>query len=270
METDGSKNDARDDPRPTEELLAGALDNDDPNCVLALQYRGTREVFDAAATLCQSPVAKQRGIGVWILGQLGVTSPTFVAESVDVLLAMLNNEPDTETLENIVVALGHRRDPRAIDPVVALQHHPAAYVRYGVALALMSFDDDRAVDTLITLSADADDMVRDWATFGLGSIQDVDTPAVRQALIARIDDPDDDTRGEALVGLARRRDPRVTAAIRRELAITPVSEFAVRAATEFPDTSFLPPLLALSESGEAGTVRAEDVAEAVARCTSAS
>ncbi len=198
-----------DDPRPTETLIAGALENEeDATFVIILQFRGTQDVFDAAARLCQSPVARERGIGVWILGQLGVQPPTFVTESVDLLLAMLETEPDTEVLENIVVALGQRGDPRAIEPLVGLRSHPNAYVRYGVALGLQNYDDPRAIDALIQLSADVDSNVRDWATFGLGSIQDVDTPEVREALFARLQDDDEQVRAEAVTGLARRGDPR--------------------------------------------------------------
>lgn len=260
---------SRDDPRPTGTLLAGALENDDAECVLALQYRGTREVFDAAAALCASPDTRDRGIGVWILGQLGVTPPTFVAESVDVLLPMLNSEHDTEVLENVVVALGHRRDARAIEPLVNLRRHPEAFVRYGVALAIMNFDDGRAVATLIELSEDPDEMVRDWATFGLGSIQDVDTPEVRDALAARLGDPDEQTRGEALVGLARRFDPQVTEVILGRLAGQDVDEFVIRAATEFPDPAFLPHLRQLAELATPTGVPEQDIAEAITRCSPA-
>jgi HEAT repeat protein len=256
-----------DDPRSTEALLAGALDNDEgATCVVALHYRGTREVFEAASALCASPDARERGIGVWILGQIGVSTPTFVEESVDLLLRMLETERDTEILENIAVALGHRRDPRAIGPLVALRHHRDAYVRYGVVVGLMSFDDSRVIDTLIGLSGDLDVRVRDWATFGLGSIQDVDTPAVRAALFARVDDDDEQVRGEAMVGLARRRDPRVTDWIRRELAGDSPGELAIRAAAEFPHESFVPHLSALLELRNAKATPDADIFEAIARC----
>jgi hypothetical protein len=34
----------------------------------------------------------------------------------------------------------------------------------------------------------------------------LDSPEIRAALIARLDDADDDTRGEAMIGMARRKD----------------------------------------------------------------
>lgn len=57
---------------------------------------------------------------------------------------------------------------------------------------------------------DEDDDVRDWATFGLGSLTEADTPEIREALYQRVIDPNDDSDapGEGLVGLAERHDPR--------------------------------------------------------------
>jgi hypothetical protein len=55
--------------------------------------------------------------------------------------------------------------------------------------------------------------VRGWATFCLGSELDADGPAVREALLRRVDDPEGDAAGEALVGLARRGDPRAEAGV---------------------------------------------------------
>ncbi|QPJ62057.1 MAG: hypothetical protein G3M70_09315 [Candidatus Nitronauta litoralis] len=51
--------------------------------------------------------------------------------------------------------------------------------------------------------------MRDWATFGFAQQINSDTPAIRKALFERLEDSDTDTRGEVLVGLARRKDPRV-------------------------------------------------------------
>ena len=58
--------------------------------------------------------------------------------------------------------------------------------------------------------------MRDRAVFGLGSQLDRDSPELRDALFARLADPD--PRGEALVGLARRGDPRGVEALRRAIA----------------------------------------------------
>jgi hypothetical protein len=99
--------------------------------------------------------------------------------------------------------------------VTALADHPGPDVRLSVARALPSIlgidqvpPDDPGIITLLRLMTDDDSDVRDWATFGVGSRVAVDSDEIRDALIARLTDPDADTRLEALVGLARRRDPR--------------------------------------------------------------
>lgn len=92
------------------------------------------------------------------------------------------------------------------------------------------------------LSRDVETEVRDWATFGLGAGSEVDSPEIHAALVARLADEDDETRGEALVGLAQRKDPRVIAAISKELASDAVNHLAIEAARQMPDESFLPAL----------------------------
>src|SRR4029077_14951716 len=103
-------------------------------------------------------------------------------------------------------------------------------VRYGVVFALMGHEDRQALETLAELTRDPEAHVRDWATFALGSQAEADTPELREALVSRLADEDDDTRGEALVGLARRGDWRVLTALRRELESGSVGSLAVEAA----------------------------------------
>jgi hypothetical protein len=81
---------------------------------------------------------------------------------------------------------------------------------------------------------------------------ELDTPAIRAALYARIDDHDDDVRGESICGLARRGDPRVVAPLLRELAarepddIGPrLIEAAVEAALRLRDRWLYPTLVRL-------------------------
>jgi HEAT repeat protein len=101
---------------------------------------------------------------------------------------MLLRESDADVLQSIGLALGHLRDPRAIEPLIRLKDHPRAVVRYGVAYGLHCHEDERAIGTLIELSTDDDVDVRTWATFALGSQIAVDSVAIRDALLARVRD----------------------------------------------------------------------------------
>jgi HEAT repeat protein len=208
------------DQRSTQNLVALAMSADDDHdqwdLVVTLHYRGGAEEFQVAADLCRSQDSRERKLGADILGQLGWADRTFLAESVDLLIPLLN-DPNDSVVSSAAVALGHRGDPRAILPLCALNRRPDSELRQSSAFALSSFDEPAAISAKIQLSADEDPRVRDWATFGLGSLSNVDSEEIREALYARSEDEDEVVRGEALVGLARRQDERALGLVRREL-----------------------------------------------------
>jgi HEAT repeat protein len=189
----------------------------------ALHKRGDHATFEAAADLLDSPDPARRLLGVDVLAQLGaeenvpVERRPFAAPAAQLLLQRLANEDDAEVLAGIATAFGHLRDPRCIPALHGLRGHPDTQVRHSVVFGLLGADDDLAVQTLIELSTDADAYVRDWATFGLGTQIDHDDPALRNALLARLEDPDSDTRGEAIRGLAARGDTRAIPQLLLEL-----------------------------------------------------
>ena len=90
-------------------------------------------------------------------------------------------------------------------------------MRWGVVLGIIGHDNQVAFKTLITLMHDPHELVRDWATFGLGTLSDHDTPAIREALLRRLADRDEIVRAEALKGLAERRDPRMVEPLIKEM-----------------------------------------------------
>ena len=232
--------------------------------VCVLHFRGTAEVLGRANELCQSDCFAERRLGANILGQLGVPERTFPRECMTILLGMLNVEENTDVVEAILVALGHLKQPEAIEPASRLRTHPDPEVRHGVAFCLLGHDDQRAVDTLIELSRDVDAHVRDWGRFGLGAMIDLDTPAIRQVLAERLNDVDINTRSEAIVGLAQRRDPRVIPALSKELASDEIKYEVVEAATVLADPQLYPLLVALRERSGCDE---ECLLEAIAACT---
>ncbi|MCI5142434.1 MAG: lyase, partial [Candidatus Electrothrix sp. ATG1] len=105
---------------------------------------------------------------------------------------------------------------------------------------LSCHDDQRAIDALIPLCQDVDQDIRQWAVFALGSQTDMDTPGLREALVTVLDDTDHEIRGEALVGLARRQDPRAFQAILNEWNSAGISILSVEAAEALADPNFIP------------------------------
>lgn len=138
----------------------------------------------------------------------------------DVASLILAGDQDTDAFSAAV----DRVTPADISALLALIEHEDPNVRFAVAQALpliaqCQTPTPEMADGAITLSTDPDDDVRDWACFALADHWcELDTPAIREALAARLDDVDFDTRCEALVGLAYRRDPRALPRIRAALS----------------------------------------------------
>jgi HEAT repeat protein len=178
----------------------------------ALQARATAETFAAASRLLASDATVERELGVDILGQLGGSGSDpdrpFREASVVLLLDLLAREQEPRVLESLGHAFAHLWEPRGVAPLAALAGHPELRVRSAVVQGLLHHQDELAVDTLIRLSADEESDVRDWATFGLGTQLPLDTPPIREALLARLNDDHDETREEAEYGLAMRLDQR--------------------------------------------------------------
>ncbi len=234
---------------PPGELIRLALNQDDEHAawepVVVLHCRGTPEVLAEAEHLCFSSVCKERVLGANILGQLGVPDRAFPEECFRVLAERSGVERDANVLEAIGVAFGHLDDKRAIPLLVPLSKHQDKDVRFGVVQGLLRHPDTTAIVTLIELTKDEDEEVRNWATFGLGHAVNTDTTEIRAALLERVTDSHDETRGEALVGLARRKDPRVLEPIILELDSEHVGLLVLEAAEALGDPRLFPALLRL-------------------------
>ena len=239
------------DPRSVDELLTAVLGADPDeesywDAIRALQWRGTREVFDQAVALGRSACPHERSIGATLLGQNLIPHRHWVDECLRTLLEMLSIDQDPHVLYSVLCALSHLKRPEAIDPALGFLDHADPDVRYGVVHALLTHEDERAITGLIRLSRDPASDVRDWATFGLGTMVDeVDTPELRQALVDRLEDEDVPTRTEAIIGLARHQDPRVLPILQRVLVSDSVCCGDVEAAGLLGDPSLLPLLVNL-------------------------
>lgn len=248
---------ARREPPTTYDLINSALTEPDEDkaweAVSTLHFRATREVFEEARKLCYSECPQERGLGADILGQLGVPDRLCPGECVAVLSEISRTETDEEVIGSICTALGHLGHAGAVEPLLRWKEHPNAKIRWHVAVSLGGHEEPEAVEALIELSNDLDADARDWATFGLGSQTDLDTPRIREALCARLNDPDLVTRAEAFVGLARRKDERVIPHLIEALDSTqldryePRQDLVLEAVEESADPRLLAPLLAMRD-----------------------
>ena len=174
----------------------------------ALCWRGGADVLDAMRTLSTADDPRQRCVAAYVFGQLGVPERTFPEECAAELENMASRESDPGVLATIAHAFGHLGAGHGEDLLLSLAGHEDVAVRDGVARGLAGRQDERAIEALIALSDDEDAEVRDWATFALGTLAEVDVPPLRDALAARLADEDEETRVEAIYGLAVRNDER--------------------------------------------------------------
>lgn len=203
--------------------------------------------------LIESAQSKERALGAQLLGQVASVVPTARERIAADLVAAFDPRDAADVVASFAIAMGHAADPRCKGVLVELAEHPDSRVRFSVAFALPILGiDERTASTLRTLTVDPDADVRDWATFALAESDLADEDTLR-SLAGRTDDPHDDTRAEAIYGLARRRDPRADGLIKRELTKPKVGALVLRARDEL-----LVDIAASREGGPPSTDRARD------------
>lgn len=249
-------------------LAAAARGDDDARWVVirALQVDGRESTHRETVRLCESDDAARRQLGADILAQFAEMTPERHNRCASApVLARLLHDPVDAVVASAIAAHGHLSLAIPPERLDVFASHPTVDVRFALALALPTCGGEQAEEFLIRMMSDAIDAIRDGATFGLGSMLDSDTPEIREALLQRTVDPHDDTRAEALVGLARRGDRRGLAPLRHELRADAVGRLAVEAARDLADPALLPDLEALRAWWD---VDSELLTEAIASCQS--
>ncbi|WP_405619143.1 ankyrin repeat domain-containing protein [Streptomyces sp. NBC_01508] len=227
---------------PFEEVAGRALRcavpgrDDWREAVAALCRRGDEESFQTALAWCASDDPLRRALAADVLGGMGPgpdpgpgpVGRAFAARALAPLRELSARAVTPELIAASVTALGQRGDVDGLPEILRHAGHPDAAIRRRVAGALVGLvpgDHEEGVAALTALGADIDGTVRERATTALAGI-DADTPAIREALAARLADPVAVTAAEAARGLAARRDPRAVDALARLLADRSVTGYA--------------------------------------------
>lgn len=258
--------------RPLDSLIEAALGTYDEDCrwdlIDGILMECRDDVLEEASTLIKGDPERGRTLAADILGRLVGVEPNSRGAALGLLLAAIAVECAPSTTASIVAALGHVGDPGTLGKVFPLADDPNAEVRLAVAFTVATISPQplspEARVALIRLSRDSDPEVRDWATFGLGTLTDVDGPDVRAALLERAEDVHHGARAEALYGLAVRRDPRAVPHLIRALQSPLVGGLEVDAAAVAADPRLLPALQALRPTGRADERR---LRQAIDRCS---
>jgi hypothetical protein len=209
-----------------------------------LRSRDNKIVFERSVSLVQSNVLKQRLIGIELLSQLGISTRPFLKPTLKLFFGLLKKDKDPEILSTILYGIGHNNEhvsEQEIKLICSFKKHEHTEVRQGLTFALGGNSSKPAIETLIELSKDKNDWVRDWATFGIGSQSEVDSLEVRKALWERISDKYVFAHEEAIYGLAKRKDPEIKQILAEELSkIDHHGSYILEAIEVFEDKDFIP------------------------------
>jgi HEAT repeat protein len=110
---------------------------------------------------------------------------------------------DSRVRQYLALALGHLRNPVAIEPLAEALEDTDGDVRLYSAWALGEIRDARAVEPLLHVLGSEDPNLRKMAIFSLGVLGDA---RAQPALHAALDDKQPDIRWNAALSLARLRD----------------------------------------------------------------
>ena len=206
--------------------------------------------LSVAEELAASAHARERAVAAHVLATFvnGNDNKSQIEDAISLLARMIGQMDDLHLEWSIALALSVSWDASALEPLLRLCGSSSARVREAVARglggALVYECLPQGIEALIRLTGDPAPQVRDWATFALGQLS-ADTPAIRAALWERVDDPDYDTRCEALVGLASRGETALTGRVIAELGRESVGRLVVEAAMQLAQPALLEPLLML-------------------------
>ncbi len=219
--------------------------------VAELHRRACPQTVAVAQELTRSANWRRRVLGLDIAAQLrrgqpdgeSVGAPYALLCAQGLLLAGLE-DAHLQVQAAALAGLGHRPLADALPRLLDFAEHPSAELRWHLTVTLDSYPQPASISALLRLAQDADARVRDWATFGLGSLHDADTPAIRDLLARNLGDPDSNVRAEAVAGLVRRGDPRAA-----EYLLTHLNDDSgtldFRMAEQLAEPALLPALRAL-------------------------
>jgi HEAT repeat protein len=220
--------------------------------------------------MVQSPERDERLVGIDVLNDFGAEQNfPFREEYAPILVKALDTDDEVQLVRTIN-SVAKTGSDSALEPLMQLSHHQAGAARLCVAQGLPSLtngeqrlESDPLVRALLTLMSDQDEEVRNWATFGISSIVDVDGPTIRAALRVALDGVNGDARAEALIGLVQRHDPCGYDEVIRALTDESVGRLSVQAAAILGDERLAEALHDLTSWWD---VDAKDLEWALYRC----
>ncbi|MCS3871018.1 hypothetical protein J3D55_003934 [Chryseobacterium ginsenosidimutans] len=190
------------------------------NQITPLRQFVNEEMISECFQLIDSDDVKYKQIGIDILCQLGRKRKGFVKELFEKVFEIFETSTDENLIFTSLFAIGHNNEYLKVKQIKALekfQNSKSKNIRYALTFSLLGIENEKAIKMLINLAQDRSPRVQDWATFGLGTQIETDNEEIRNILYKNCFSKDDQTKQEALKGLANRNDERAKEIILQEL-----------------------------------------------------
>jgi HEAT repeat protein len=209
---------------------------------LSLSLGGPELVVELAERMKLSGSSRDALEVCRLLSQIAPEKRSVIERAIAVLADLVRRDVDSNVTARAIEILGNYRNSAGARVVLEAMSNSSSEVRAMVAANLgFLIDDENAIPveaSLVQLSNDDEESVRDWATIALAQLVLYSSAAdyfakssiTRNALADRTRDNDSTVRGEALIGLALRDDQSVMRLLREELTGYSVSVESVRAA----------------------------------------
>ena len=227
----------------TKQLILKAYhkENDDTymEYIHILRLRGNDEVFQLTKKFTYSRDNIYRQIVASILSQFGYKTKLHKGESV-YLLSKLLNDKNEDVVCTTIYAFGHRKCTRYADKLASFVRSNSLQIKEALSFTLGGYENQKCIDALMILMQDENYDVRNWSTFSLAQITETNTQSICDALFKNLSDAESEVRGEALLGLALRKDERVKDAIIEDLQKPFYGSWIFTAIEEMPDKRYLP------------------------------
>ncbi len=240
--------------------------------IRALRKRANREVFEKSISLTRSENPKFREVGINVLAQLGIPPRPFYDETIKLYFDLLSTENEPAVIGTLLYAISHNNEKLThpqMQILVPFKDSRDSFVREALVNALLGVEDAIAIDTLLCLSEDTAGSVRNWATFGIGTLVDSNNEMIRAALWKRVRDRNMDTKFEAIAGLAKRKDERIKDIIEKEMLKGDYQSLLFDAITDLGDIHFLPLLRSQLVSREQNKNFSNELLESLRNCITA-
>ena len=208
-----------------------------------LRKRPSEDVFIKCKELIDSDEFINKKIGIDVLAQLGLPPRKFLKQTLKIYFDLLKTENNPEVLMSVLYGISHNKENLSesrIKILCSFTKNDNKLNKEGLVAALIGIENELAIETIIKLSSDKISHIRNWATFGLGTLLTIDNEKLRTALWNRVNDKHQETKLEAIAGLANRKDERINDIIIRELKSGEMGPLLLDSVLEMKNKAFLP------------------------------